>query len=167
MLKEEFRPILLPRRGEALAWLSGLLMVVGWLILRIRELHVPSYVPYVTVFLLLASLSISLGNWMDRRTVIYLDPDGIQFDNGLRHVYLRWEQILQIILITSNWGDKIRIYGTLGHFDFRSLGEVKMSGEVKGRMGFESGDLILKRILQMTGLQEIEHTGKQVYYARK
>ena len=142
-------------------------MVVGWLILRLRELHVPSYVPFVTVFLFLAAMSISLGNWMDRSTMIRLGPEGIRFDNGLRHVYLLWEQIQQVELIASNWGDKVRVYGEVGHFDFRSLGEVKMSGEVKGRMGFEQGEQIFQRIIQMAGLQEVEHSGNHHYYARK
>ena len=47
------------------------------------------------------------------------------------------------------------------------LGELTMSGEVKGRMGFVQGEKILHQLLVKTGLIEIEHTGNSYYYARK
>jgi hypothetical protein len=167
MQEDEFRPILISRRGEALAWISTGLMLLGWEILYLRGIEVPNFAPFMTLFLLFASLSISLGNWMDRKSAIRLSQDGVQFDNGLRHVFLTWEQIQQVEVIVSTWGNKVRVYGDVGHFDFRTLAEVKAYGEVKGRMGFEQGELIFERIVMGAQLREINRQGNQTVYARK
>ena len=143
-MPEEYRPILLSRRSESLAWLSTALMLVGWIILLVRGQGVPNFAPYMTIFLLLASLSISLGNWMDRKSLLTLGAQGVEFSNGLRHVTLAWEQVQQVIVAGSTWGNKVQVFGDLGHFSFRALGEVKAYGEVKGRMGFEQGDMIVE-----------------------
>ncbi len=166
MQPEVYRPILLSRRGEALAWLSTGLMFVGWAILLLRGLHVPNFAPYMTIFLLLASLSISLGNWMDRKSVIYLDDQGVEFINGLRHVTLTWAQVQQVEVTSSTWGNKVQVYGDLGHFSFRALGEVKAYGEVKGRMGFEQGDLIVEKIIMNAHLKEVAQDGNRLVYGR-
>jgi hypothetical protein len=167
MSKDEFHPILLSRRGEALAWLSTGLMLVGWVILRVRGTDVPNFAPFMTVFLLLAALSISLGNWMDRRSVIRLEAEGVQFDNGLRQVSMKWEQVLQVDVTRWTWGKKVRVLGDQASFNFHTLGEMKAYGEVKGRMGFEQGELILERIILGAHLKETAHQDSQITYARK
>jgi hypothetical protein len=166
MQRDEFRPILLSRRGEALAWLSTSLMLVGWIILIVRGQDVPNFAPFMTIFLILASLSISLGNWVDRKSVIYLGDQGVEFLNGLRHVTLTWEQVQQVEVAGSTWGNKVQVYGDLVHFSFRALGEVKAYGEVKGRMGFEQGDLIVEKIIMNAHLKEIARDGNRFVYAR-
>jgi len=47
-------------------------------------------------------------------------------------------------VIPSAWGKKVRVIGENGHFDFRTLGEVRLQGEVKGRLGFEKAKRILE-----------------------
>ena len=88
------------------------------------------------------------------------------FRNGLRNVQLSWDDIQQVEVLGSSWGRKVRVYGNSGHFDFRTLGEFKMSGEVKGRLGFVDGERILQQILARAGLQEVEHTNNSYYYAK-
>jgi len=166
MQAEIYRPILLSRRGEALAWLSTGLMLVGWVILLLRGQDVPNFAPFMTIFLLLASLSISLGNWVDRKSVIHLGDQGVEFFNGLRHVTLTWEQVQQVEIAGSTWGNKVQVYGDLGHFNFRTLGEMKAYGEVKGRMGFEQGDLIVEKIIMSAHLKEVARDGNRIVYAR-
>jgi len=166
MQPEVYRPILLSRRGEALAWLSTGLMLVGWVILILRGIDVPNFAPFMTIFLLLASLSISLGNWMDRKSVIHLSDQRVEFLNGVRHVTLTWEQVQQIEVAGSTWGNKVQVYGDLGHFTFRALGEVKAYGEVKGRMGFEQGDLIVEKMVMNAHLKEVARDGNRLVYAR-
>jgi len=72
---------LISRRGELIAWGSALLVGGAWSVLR----HSPGYasrlVPILAVPLLIAALSISLGNWMDRHTLLHLDPEGVRFSN--------------------------------------------------------------------------------------
>jgi hypothetical protein len=60
----------------------------------------------------------------------------------------------------------VRIIGDQAHFDFRTLGELKLGGDVKGRMGFAQGELILRQILRASGLKEVEHNRNSYYYAR-
>ena len=165
-LTGEFRPELLSRRGETLAWLTALLSFSAWSILSFTGRPVRSVVPFMSFFFLFAAASISLGNWVDRSTVLRLDENGVGFRNGLRKVYLSWSQIIQIQVFGSKWGRKVRVLGKESHFDFRTLGELTMGGEVKGRMGFLQGEQILRQMLASSGLKEVEHSDNNVYYAR-
>lgn len=163
----EFQPVLLSRKGETLAWLTTLLWFLAWTILSLLNRPIVSFVPVMSFMFLLIAASISLGNWVDRQTVLTIKENGVAFKNGLRNVHLAWEQISEIQVLGSSWGRKVRVIGETGHFDFRTLGELKVSGEVKGRMGFLEGEQILKQLLKKTLLQEVEHTGNSYYYARR
>lgn len=163
----EFRPELLPRRGEILAWLTTILWFLAWTILTLMERAIFSFVPLMAFLFLVIAASISLGNWVDRQTVLRLMDNGVAFKNGLRNVFLSWEQIQEIQVFGSSWGRKVRVIGEVAHFDFRTLGELTMGGEVKSRMGFAMGEEILRQILRATGLKEVEHTGNSYYYARR
>jgi hypothetical protein len=163
----EFHPELLSRRGESLAWLTAVLSFLAWTLLTLTGRPVLTVVPFMSFFFLFAAASISLGNWMDRRTVLRLEQDGVAFKNGLRNVQLSWDQIAEIQVFAANWGKKVRVIGDRAHFDFRTLGEVKLGGEVKGRLGFVQGEPILRQILLATGLKEVEHNRNSYYYARQ
>jgi hypothetical protein len=163
----EYRPELLSRRGEGLAWLTTLFSFTAWIILSLTGRPLLSVVPFMSFFFLLAAASISLGNWVDRSTVLRLEDNGLAFKNGLRNVRLYWNQIVQVQVFGSSWGRKVRVIGAQGHFDFRTLGELTMAGEVKGRMGFKQGEQILRQILSATSLKEVEHTSNSYYYARQ
>jgi hypothetical protein len=151
-LVQEFHPVLNSRRGELIAWGSALLVAAGWLVLALSGNRVPGSVPFLGIVLLLASLSISLGNWMDRRTRLELGLDGVHFQNGLRDVQLSWDEILQIQVYPGKWGKRVSVIGPASHFEFRTLGEVSVQGETKGRMGFVDGARILQEMLQTAGL---------------
>ncbi len=76
---QTFYPELNSRRGELIAWGSTVLVAIGWIILAVTGNRVPRSVPFLGILLLLAALSISLGNWMDRRTSLVLDQVGDPF----------------------------------------------------------------------------------------
>jgi hypothetical protein len=123
--------------------------------------------PLFAIVMMLAALSISLSNWVDRQTVMRLNANWIEFHSGLRNVRLLWSEIHQVRVSTSGWGDKVQVIGERAHFSFRTLGEVWFQGELKGRMGFEKGDEILREIIVSSGLKKItEQDGKGSYYAR-
>jgi hypothetical protein len=166
-LTGEFRPELLSRRGEGLAWLTTFLSFSAWWILSFTGRTVLSVVPFMSVFFLLAAASISLGNWVDRKTVLRLEETGVTFKNGLRRANLAWDHIQEIQVFGSSWGRKVRVIGDKAHFDFRTLGELTMAGEVKGRMGFREGEQILRQILFSTGMKEVDHSRNSYYYARQ
>jgi hypothetical protein len=165
-LAGEFRPDLLSRRGEFVAWGLALVVTATWVILRLYGQGVSIAVPLLDAFLLFSALSISLGNWMDRRTVIRLDPETITFGNGLRHAVMRWNEIKQVQVFPTNWGKKVRVLGSRAHFEFRTLAEIKVQDEVKGRMGFVEGESILQNIIRSADLIEKpgEDTQPGVYY---
>ena len=166
-LNGEFRPELLSRRGEALAWLTAGLSFTAWILMAVLGRPMLSVVPVMSFIFLGAAASISLGNWIDRKTCFRLDETGISFVNGLRNVQLSWRDVENVEVFASSWGRKVRVIGVQGHFDFRTLGELTMGGEVKGRMGFSQGEQILRQILWRSGLIEIEHSGNSYYYARR
>ena len=102
----EFQPILLSRRGELFAWLTAILSILAWLILRWKVSALLSIIPFLAVFFVFAALSISFGNWVDRRTLLRLEPTGVSFRNGLRNVHLEWSEINRMEVLTPAWGAK-------------------------------------------------------------
>jgi len=98
--------------------------------------------------------------------VLRLNPEGVSFNNGLRNVFLNWEDVREVRVLDSAWGRRVQVQGPETTFTFRTLGEVIMQGELKGRVGFAEGESILNKILELSGLQEIETTEKASYYSR-
>jgi len=161
-----FYPELLSRRGEITVWILLVLILLSGLILKFSGRSVPYAVLFLGIFFLLAGVSISLGNWMDRRTFIKVRLDGIEFMNGLRHVNLLWQEINRLEMYPSNWGNKVHVRSADSHFAFRTMGEVKVNQEVKGRMGFKEGDKILEVLLERSKLRKVERSDPGEYYIR-
>ena len=162
----EFRPELMPRRGEINAWLLAVAAAVGLLILNQTLEIVPGWTWVFCGFLAFSALSISFGNWMDRKTHIALEADGISFENGLRRVLLSWPEVQKVAVLPARWGKTVQVVGEKSHFDFKTLGEVQFQGKVRGQTGFAEGQTILNVILRETGLELIEESNNAYYYAR-
>ncbi len=163
----EYRPIVLSRRGEWIAWGSTLLMGATLVILSIRGEQVGLWVPFITIVLLLSALSMSLGNWMDRQSLIKLDATNISYRNGLRNVVMAWQEIQEVRVIPARWGKKVQVIGNRSYFAFQTYAEVKVLDDVKGRMGFKEGEEILRQIILYSGLQIVDRPGEGYYYARE
>ena len=168
----EYRPTLMSRRGELFAWISFLLVGITWVILIISAQSYCIAVPVLAIILLMASLSISLGNWMDRHTVLCINKESVSYRNGIRNVEFRWENIQEVRVLSAQWGKKVHVLADQAHFHFQMLGEVKVHGEVKGQVGFAEGDLILDEIIEQSKLHEIQQpeqdqTETGVYYTRE
>ena len=110
-MNREFRPELIPRKGEWTAWILAIIASSVWLTLRWRLLDVPVAALIFVAFLLLSASSISLGNWVDRKTVLSLSPAGVSFRNGLRNVSLKWDQIRELRVLPDRWGERVHIWG--------------------------------------------------------
>jgi hypothetical protein len=163
-LEGKYLPEILSRRGEFTAWVLLLVVLVGWIILIVSGRSVPFAVYILAGFFLLAGLSISLGNWMDRRTFIEIKPEEIVFTNGLRFCQINWNDILSVEIHPSQWGKKVHVRARNSHFAFRMLGEVKVGGEIKGRMGFVGGDKILGAIIERSKIRLEKTTEMGDYY---
>jgi hypothetical protein len=163
--RHEFRPELLSRRGEWTAWALALAASIGMWTLN-RDGYIPAWAWIFWGFLLFSSVSISLGNWLDRSTTIYLESDGVRFENRLRRVQLRWPEVQKVAVLPARWGKTVQVIGEKSHFGFKTLGEVHFQGEVRGRTGFPDGQAILGVILKKSGLVLVEESGNAYYYAR-
>jgi len=165
-IQKEYRPLLIPRRGEIIAWLLTLLVGAVSLVFILTGQRTPVFLWILGLLLLSSALLISLSNWVDRHTIIRIHPDGVEFQNGLRKVSLAWEQIQEIRIQNSEWGKRVQVYGDQAHFVFRTLGEVRLRGKLQGKMGFENGEDILRQLVANSGLRIADQSGDDYYYAR-
>ena len=161
-----FRPETISRQGERTAWILTGFAVIVELLLLWRFSRLPGWATLLTIFLLLSAVLISLGNWVDRKTILILEPDGVEFHNGLRNVTMRWDQVETVNVIADRWGQRVHISGTEGKFNFRMLSEVEIQGKVGGKMGFPKGETILKEIIHTSGLSLVDNKDQDRYYAR-
>ncbi len=161
----EFHPELLSRREEWTAWALALAVGLALLVLE-RAGSIPLWVWIFWGFLLFSGASISLGNWMDRRTILRLGSDSLHFENGLRVVSLAWSAVREVTVLPARFGRTVRVRGDSAHFEFMTLGELRIQGQVRGRTGFADGQLILDDILSKTRLDLVEKSKDAYYYAR-
>jgi hypothetical protein len=132
-LERTHRPELLPRQGERNAWLFALLASLALGLLHLQGV-VPVFSWIFVIFLLVSALSISLGNWMDRRTVLRLADDGVAFENGLRRVSLTWSQISEVRIRPTRWGEQIQVIGEQSHFSFNTLGSCNSKARIAPKL---------------------------------
>ncbi len=169
--KQEFYPERVSPRGQIYAWVLAIVAAVTWLILRANQQSLTTLAGVLALFLLFSAGSISLSRWMDARTVIRIQQDGVAFTNGLRNVYLKWGDIRSVRVLPDRFGARqVQVLGTDSHFEFRTLGEVRYNGQVRGRTGFEQGDRILETILKAARLKMLDSSNAQksvYYYARE
>jgi hypothetical protein len=160
-----YKPELQTRRSELLAWGLAVASLLGLLLLNLGGMIFFWSLVFVA-FLFFAALSISLGNWMDRRTQISIDNSGITFQNGLRNVRLDWPTINNVKVVPSRWGEKVQVLGSKAHFEFNTLGEVVFQQKVQGLVGFQQGKLLLDEIIHKSGLTSVAKNGDSYYYSR-
>jgi hypothetical protein len=160
-----YRPELQSRRSELVSWGLALASLAGILLLNLGGVIYFWAILFVC-FLFFAALSISLGNWMDRRTQIKITESGIAFQNGLRNVELLWPSVRDLTTSPSRWGEKIQVVGQKSHFEFNTLGEVTFQQQIQGRVGFQQGKEIRDEIIQKSGLTSVAKKGESYYYSR-
>ena len=158
-------PELLSRQGEITAWLLALGAALGLFFLSQRQ-SLPFWAWFLFAFLTFSAASISLGNWMDRRTNIRLTDDGVYFENGLRKTRLAWDEISAVQTSPARWGTSVQVIGTRAHFSFSTLGEMQFQGQVRGKTGFVAGKQIMDEIIQRSGLLKTTRDGQFLRYSR-
>lgn len=155
---KEFFPERLPARGEVVAWALALVMAGAAAVLQWDASRWALLGLVLAGAFVFAAASISLGNWMDRRTVIRVDGAGVRFTNGVRRTALAWDEIRAVRVLPARWGARqVQVIGASAggraHFEFRTLGVVRYQGQERGRTGFAEGDRILEIIVRMGRLQ--------------
>jgi hypothetical protein len=162
----EFRPEVISRRGEVTMWALAILSLAALVLLRSRAADVSLWYTVFVALMLLSAAGTSLGNWMDRKTLLILRPEGLDFRNGLRDVSFSCDEIQEAQVFPSRWGKQVHVVAANGHFSFRTKSELTHKGEIRAKMGFAQGEYILEQILKQSGLHETDHTEKGRYYAR-
>jgi hypothetical protein len=160
-----YKPELLARQGERNAWLFAILAGIALAILHLRGV-VPFFSWIFVIFLAFSALSISLGNWIDRRSLLRISKTGLSFGNGLRQVDLTWPQITEVRIVPTRWGEQIQVIGGQSHFSFNTLAELQFKGQNRTKVGFAGGQEILKEILKSGGLTKKQENDRYTYYLR-
>jgi len=160
-----YKPELLSRRGEYTAWALTFAAALGLYFLGLRQ-AVPFWAWFLGGLLAFSAASISLGNWMDRRTFISLDAGGVKYENGLRRTELSWMDIREVRCAPARWGTSVQVTGGQAHFAFSTLGEMQFQGQVRGRTGFAEGQQVLDEIIKSAGLTRMERDGQFSTYSR-
>lgn len=160
-----YRPDVLSRRNELIAWSLVALALVGSLVSS-RYAQLPTWVLIGVGVLFIAAAGLSLGNWMDRRTVLQFSDEGLEFRNGLRNVKLGWRDVQAVQIKRSGMGDGVQVSGPKSRFKFTVSGGVRLRGKRQAKFGFANGDEIIKEIVRRSGLSLINHDGSGYYYAR-
>jgi hypothetical protein len=164
---ETLRPIMISRRVEAATWLLAVVLFVTWWVLQSNQAAFAGTAVMLFAFTLFAASGISLSGWMDRRSSIRLDGGGIFFQNGLRRVDLKWNEIEQIRVLDARGGSKrVQVLGPRSFFEFHTLTRITLNGREQGRSGYEEGERILGILLEKTGLIKTDSSSAYVYYAR-
>lgn len=162
---QEFRPEITSRRGEFTAWGLAFALGIGLIFANQVWSPLPVFMWIFSGFLFFSALSISLGNWVDRKSVVRLGPDGIAFENGLRSVRLNWTEIQNVAVFQTRAGKRVQVIGPASHFSFKLLSESNMFGQVF-RTGFAAGQDILNAIIKSSGLQLKAESEDLYYYSR-
>ena len=170
--KIEYKPELVSRRSELIAWGGAIFVNGAWLALILFNQSMSFWLPILGIPLLLIAIGMSLANWMDRKTILKLDTNGIDFNNGLRHAELSLDVIKEVRVLPAQWGEKVQVFGEEVYFAFHTLGEVTSNGRVLGRTGFNDGDRILEHVLLKSGLSEsdqvdLDDQQEGYYYSRQ
>lgn len=162
----EYRPHLSARNSESTTWTLVALSGAAWWFLSRGDSDAPGYILWLFIILVFVALGTSLGNWMDRQTILRLTSQGVEFTNGLRDVQLRWEEIRAVNLTPSRWGQSAHVVGETGHFQLRLSSEVNLLERVKEPIGFPDGQEILNEVIERSGLVRVERDQPGSYYAR-
>ncbi len=155
----------MPRKGEYTAWALTIVAALGLYFLSQRE-PLPYWAWFFVALMAFSAVSISLGNWMDRKTFIRLEAGGVVFENGLRKTRLDWVAIKEVRTAPARWGVSVQVLGERAHFAFSTLGVMKFQGEVRGRTGFAEGQHILDEIIRSAGLTSMSQNGQFSVYSR-
>ena len=169
---QTYKPELVSRRSEFVAWMSAVLVNGTWIVLLLLGQPLSFWLLILGIPLFLIAFGMSLGNWMERCTILKLDLEGIYFSNGLRNVQLDWEEIQEIRVLPAQWGRKVQVFGEQSYFGFYTLGEVEANGRVLGRTGFVDGERVLEQAIERAELRDIKQivVGNQqegYYYSRE
>ena len=163
--KNVYRPEISSRSSEYIAWGLALATLFAVIVLG-RNQEIPAWAWFLLVMFVFSGAVISLGNWVDRKTLLEFDEEGVHFANGLRDVTMKWQEIEHVWEGKGRVGMMVQVLSQTGHFSFILPSEMKFQGEVKSKIGFSEGVEIRDQIIKLAGLNETKDHNKGILYSR-
>ena len=81
-----------------------MLLLAGWFYLVLQGVGAHAIFLVLGIITLLMSIMLSIGGYVDRHTNIRVKNESIVFENGLRVIELRWEEIQSLHVFPSKMG---------------------------------------------------------------
>lgn len=161
-----YRPYPPDRKGEILAWLctAGVLLAGALWQWKIGEM--PAAIIGLTVFVGLAAILITFGNWVDRSTRIDVNPDGIKYQNGLRSLMIGWGVVRGLRAFPLRRGWRLEVENPIGRLSFRSPAELQLGSFEGMQVGIEYGDDLARDIVAGAQLARLERQDDGWYLSR-
>ena len=163
---EEFRPEMVSRTGELITWVLAIITIATVIFLWVQNASVSFWQILFALLMLIAAAGSSLSTWMDRKTILTLKPEGIDFQNGLRNISMNWDEIQKVQVLPSRFGDRVNVFGSKTYFNFRTMVEVTTRTGKRNTMGFIQGEQITQKIILNSGLEESVQNERGRYYSR-
>ena len=109
--------------------------------------------------------AMTLGNWMNRNTILMMSDSGINFENGIQKVNFGWENIHRVEVHSRRVNDKIIVVGEDGHkFGIDMFNELFLNNKSGGVVGFREGEKILETILYYSYIDSSRKLQAEGYY---
>lgn len=160
------RPIVGSRRPEATAWILALILAAVARIAPPEMQAVWFGVRAFGVYFGASALLMSVGNWLERNTVLALNSNEISLKQPMRTVHLAWKEVQRLEVRRSNQGSRVFVSGAAAQISFRLLAEVKIRDKIRDRYGFEEGEQIVSTIIEQAQLNQPRvETPTGYYYA--
>jgi len=148
-----FRPASASRQSEALAWAAAISFALLALAGLLRGTGPVPFSAELASFFGVASLWISLGNWIDRRTAIEVSDAGIRYRSPLRNLSLGWADIDGLWAIPSGSSWRIVVRGPGARFGFRTSSELRV-GQGSLQVGYPHGERLGGLICRRASLSQ-------------
>jgi hypothetical protein len=143
------------------------ILIIGALVyVQIAHGLTVSWMWIFAAVMLFMSLSISLGNWMDRRTILTLEAGGVLFTNGLRAVNIPWGDLQMITVRPTRWGKTAHVLGRNVHFNFSMFNKMEFQGRTQPAAGFVDGQNILDAMIRSAALTRSSVEDQVYSYSR-
>lgn len=160
---QTYKPRINSRRPELMAWIFSLSIIL-FLIAQPQTGFFAIGGVILAVFFIFSALTISIGNWVNRKTELSFNKDEICFYNGIRKTCFQWEDITRMEIYPGRFNDKISLLKEAERLNFDVIGSNETIPPSSPRYGFEEGEKILDIILDRTNLVNQRYEGQGYYY---
>ncbi|MFN2149475.1 MAG: hypothetical protein ACK2T2_13900 [Anaerolineales bacterium] len=148
-----FTPRALDRYGERLAWSLAVALAALTIFLFWRQGVWIASLIVIFSLCLVAALLISYGNWMERRTEIWITKEGVRYQNPLRQILVKWESIMAVNIYPRGDGWRVIVEGQEANFSFQTLTTLNLGWGRQVETGIVEGESLAADIAGFAGLE--------------